>query len=289
MNKKSMGKIHHSLKNHELDENGIIYLKGNPLPFSKEFKYAGKTHKIERLIARIFIPNPNNCGIVVFKDGNINNIQLNNLEWSSYDQDSYNFAVNNSYGKGGKYCKKCKIYKEYSEYDSNSKGNKLNFCKSCLKERRNKNKDEYNKRRNLRRKSSNTKTLDNIKRYQKLKEDPEKYKEYLNRVKEYNKKNWWIYILSRLKRRANSLNLPFNLTKEDLILVDVCPILEIPISLNNENKLHCISWDRIIPELGYVKGNVKAISLKANIMKSDCSIDEIETFCKNIIPYISKR
>jgi hypothetical protein len=156
MEKKSMEKIHHSLKSYEIDENGVIYSNGKELPFCNRFKYAGREYKIERLIARIFTPNPNNCKKIVFKDGNDQNIKVSNLEWSSYNQDYYNYLKQNGNHTSGKHCRKCKEFKDYSEYDSNPKGNKLNFCKSCLKERRDLKKEEYEKRRRLRRKSNSS-------------------------------------------------------------------------------------------------------------------------------------
>jgi hypothetical protein len=40
------------------------------------------------------------------------------------------------------------------------------------------------------------------------------------------------------------------------------------------------SLDRIIPELGYVKGNIMVISHKANTIKSNANIEELEkVFC----------
>lgn len=41
------------------------------------------------------------------------------------------------------------------------------------------------------------------------------------------------------------------------------------------------SVDRIVPELGYVHGNVRLISQKANQMKSDCTLEELEIFYEN--------
>lgn len=35
------------------------------------------------------------------------------------------------------------------------------------------------------------------------------------------------------------------------------------------------SLDRIKPELGYVKGNIRVISFKANSIKNDASIEEL--------------
>lgn len=40
--------------------------------------------------------------------------------------------------------------------------------------------------------------------------------------------------------------------------------------------------DKIIPNLGYVKGNVWVISAKANRMKSNATVEELELLVKNL-------
>lgn len=46
------------------------------------------------------------------------------------------------------------------------------------------------------------------------------------------------------------------------------------------------SLDRIIPEKGYVKGNVKIISNLANMMKSYANNEELQIFATNINKYM---
>ena len=46
------------------------------------------------------------------------------------------------------------------------------------------------------------------------------------------------------------------------------------------------SLDRIIPEKGYVKGNVKIISNLANMMKSYANNEELQMFATNINKYM---
>jgi hypothetical protein len=76
---------------------------------------------------------------------------------------------------------------------------------------------------------------------------------------------------------------------EDIIplLVDVCPILEISLNYSNAGVGHTApynhaSLDKIVPNKGYVVGNLQVISKKANYMKSDASIEELRLFVKNI-------
>ena len=90
---------------------------------------------------------------------------------------------------------------------------------------------------------------------------------------------WAKHKLPGLRHRAKKLGIPFNLTKEDLIVPEICPVLGIPLILKggatgrvNPNNP---SVDRIRPSLGYVKGNVRVISLRANHLKSDATIEEL--------------
>ena len=80
------------------------------------------------------------------------------------------------------------------------------------------------------------------------------------------------------KGRARRSGVPFNLEPEDIIFPDVCPILGIPLSLNNDGKRKdsTPSLDRVKPSKGYVKGNVKVISWRANRLKNDASLEELE-------------
>lgn len=48
----------------------------------------GKNRLLHRLLAEVFIPNPNNLPCVNHKDGNKLNNNLNNLEWCSYSHNN---------------------------------------------------------------------------------------------------------------------------------------------------------------------------------------------------------
>lgn len=70
---------------------------------------------------------------------------------------------------------------------------------------------------------------------------------------------------------------------DDIVVPDVCTILQIPIYRNitdSKSLKNSPSLDRIIPSKGYVKGNVRVISHKANSHKADMTLEEIERMYK---------
>lgn len=86
-------------------------------------------------------------------------------------------------------------------------------------------------------------------------------------------------MLIRIKCRAKQNNIPFNISEEDIIIPEVCPILGIKLipkrGLKRGYYPDSPSLDRIIPELGYIKGNVRVLSARANLLKNNASLDEL--------------
>jgi hypothetical protein len=83
------------------------------------------------------------------------------------------------------------------------------------------------------------------------------------------------------KYRAKEKGLEFNLSKEDILIPLLCPVLNIPIRIDN-NKLceDSPSLDRIDNSKGYIKGNVCVISWRANKLKSYGSIEDHKLLSK---------
>jgi len=75
-------------------------------------------------------------------------------------------------------------------------------------------------------------------------------------------------------RRAKQLGLPFNIHYTDIIVPEVCPVLGI--KLDRKTRETSPSLDRIIPDLGYVKGNISVISMRANRLKQDATLEELK-------------
>ena len=90
-------------------------------------------------------------------------------------------------------------------------------------------------------------------------------------------------MLWRAKNRAKSQGVPFDITEEDIKIPDYCPVYAIPLSRSNGKPSDgSPSLDKVIPELGYVKGNVRVISNLANRRKSDSSEEDLKLLLKYI-------
>lgn len=82
--------------------------------------------------------------------------------------------------------------------------------------------------------------------------------------------------------RAKRDNLPFDITYEYLesIVTDECPVYGIVFEWGTSNlgrgktKENCPTLDRIVPDKGYVKGNVAFISYKANRIKDNGTMQD---------------
>jgi hypothetical protein len=94
--------------------------------------------------------------------------------------------------------------------------------------------------------------------------------------KEYHEANREKLTLQGARNRARQKGLPFDLVLEDIIIPTHCPVLGIPMERSSGvSGPNSPSLDRIVPELGYVKGNVVVISHKANTIKSCATPEEV--------------
>jgi hypothetical protein len=71
--------------------------------------------------------------------------------------------------------------------------------------------------------------------------------------------------------------LAFGLTAADLEVPDVCPVLGIKLQPNKKGqpRANSPSLDRFDNRFGYVKGNVRVISQRANSLKSNATLEEL--------------
>lgn len=124
--------------------------------------------------------------------------------------------------------------------------------------------------------------------------DPEKFRERARRDRaaktperrkrdqmeawEWQKRNPKSYILFNAKYRAKRYGVPFTITADDIVIPTHCPVLGIPLEPGWEKGSgydNSPSLDRIIPDLGYVSGNVAVISFRANSIKRNATAEEL--------------
>jgi hypothetical protein len=98
----------------------------------------------------------------------------------------------------------------------------------------------------------------------------EKYEEL---GKKYIKSMWW-----RAKKRSEKSGVSFNIRIDDILMPDICPVFGFKFEVGNGKGPtdKSPSLDRIDNSKGYVKGNIQVISFKANKMKNDCNVDDVE-------------
>lgn len=213
-----------------------------------------------------------------------------------------------------KKCNYCHVSKPLDEFPLLKGGTYSGNCLSCKekrKERTTQNKEIVSNKRKQYYENNKEKILEDRKIYyennknevqERNRQNYEEHKEeYLKYKKEYytdNKDhllkvakqdridNPEKFLFNNAKKRSKRDNLPFDITMEDIFVPNICPVLNIPITLGNslEERDNSPSLDKIIPELGYVKGNIQVISFRANSLKRDGHIEDFE----KIIDYINK-
>lgn len=95
-----------------------------------------------------------------------------------------------------------------------------------------------------------------------------------------HRKNLW----SNARTRAKKNGWLFDITPEDIIIPDNCPILGIPLIRGKERMTpNSPVLDKIVPMFGYVKNNIQVISNKANLIKSNATPREIMLVAKYMV------
>lgn len=127
--------------------------------------------------------------------------------------------------------------------------------------------------------------------------DPEKQKEYAkkwaaeNKDKKlkYSQKHWEsnpkARMLNAAKYRAKKKGLVFDLTEDDIIIPEVCPLLKIPFTIKRgQGRVkNTIALDRIDSSKGYTRDNIQVLSHLANNMKHTATKEELIQFAKSIL------
>ena len=104
--------------------------------------------------------------------------------------------------------------------------------------------------------------------------------------RESHKRNIIHNMVLRAKSRARKYGYVFELKDSDIIIPEICPLLNVPFILGNyKNYEYTPTIDRIDNSKGYTKDNIWIISKKANSMKNSATFKELKTFCTNILRY----
>lgn len=168
-----------------------------------------------------------------------------------------------------KKCKKCGEDKLLTcFYKSSTTKDRLNFyCSDCCKADNKRNKDIRSEKYQLAMLVPGARDLRNSKQ------------------RELLSKNLESYLLGVSKARAKKWNLEHNLEQTDIIIPDLCPILNVKLKRGTK---YAPSIDRIDNNKGYIKGNILVISRLANMMKSSADLATLSIFCENAMKVYSK-
>jgi hypothetical protein len=99
--------------------------------------------------------------------------------------------------------------------------------------------------------------------------------------KQYQQTSIEYRLWNSARGRSKKKGLDFNIEVSDIVIPAQCPVFGTPFS---RNTWYAASLDRIDPKQGYVKGNVQIMSRRANMLKNDATVEELQ----KILEFISK-
>jgi len=93
------------------------------------------------------------------------------------------------------------------------------------------------------------------------------------------KANWFHQTVILKKSYCTTNDIPFDLDTEYLesIYKGVCPVFNKPFVQHDKTDSMSPALDRVDPGKGYTKGNVQYISARANRIKYDATVDELQS------------
>lgn len=167
-----------------------------------------------------------------------------------------------------KVCTRCKQLKSLDEFNKgNGKYKRRSICRECEHEIQN--------------------TPERVARRRELELLRRKNPDYVKKTNERDKRKrlsnpkHWLWVAA--KYRAKKKNLEFTISESDIDLPEKCPLLNIPMWKNPEEACaNSYSIDRINPNKGYTKDNIWVISKRANALKSDATLEELELLVTNL-------
>lgn len=96
--------------------------------------------------------------------------------------------------------------------------------------------------------------------------------------KDYKKKMY-----DRAKTRSTAQGREFTITMDDFSIPDQCPVFQRPFEYEPKSPW-VPSIDRIDSSKGYVPGNVQVVSWRANWIKNDMTLEEVEALARFMRP-----
>lgn len=81
------------------------------------------------------------------------------------------------------------------------------------------------------------------------------------------------------KKRAKKAGKHFDISPSDVVIPSHCPLLEIP--LDSRDRDHWPSIDRLYNDEGYTRANIWVISMKANRIKSNATLEDFVRIARN--------
>lgn len=198
-------------------------------------------------------------------------------------------------------CKQCKREVD-SIYFLKADGiNFFKFCNLCRERGREKNnrrkvarsaqsKEHYRQHKHevqQRNKEWRFRNKEKLREYEKSNVRRQKNKEWREQKRSEDR---FRFVWYAAKRRAKLAGVSFTITKQDIIdifpLDGKCPMLGMELQFSNKvSRDDSPSLDRVIPELGYVPGNIQLISYRANRIKNDASLVEL----KKIVAFLERK
>jgi len=91
-------------------------------------------------------------------------------------------------------------------------------------------------------------------------------------------------MLHSARGRAKEAGVECTITAADIVIPTQCPWLGIPLGKRTDGKKHdgSPSLDRIIPEIGYVRGNVIVVSMLANRIKNSGTPEQVAAVARGL-------
>lgn len=99
--------------------------------------------------------------------------------------------------------------------------------------------------------------------------------------KHYLAGGWLTSVLNAARHRAAAAGLEFTITKADVVVPERCPVFGTLLCVG-ANSNDSPSLDRVDNTKGYIPSNVRVISKRANRMKGDASLEDLQ----KLIQYI---